>query len=369
MQDVINFAVVGAGGFAHFAVTEFVKTPSVKLIGVYDEIPDNALRFKEIDTDIKIFDSFQSLCADPAVHLVYIATPPYLHYEQSKLALLAGKHVICEKPAAIILSDAVELRSLAEQQKLLFVVNLMQRYNPLYHSVAQLIEQNILGNFLHGFFENYASDEFLPKSHWFWNDQKSGGIFIEHGVHFFDMFSGWFGEGKVLAAQKIYRPGFPDIWDRYHATVLYANGLVNFYHGFDQPKTMDRQEIRLQFERGEITLHEWVPTHLKMTVLCTETEMQTLKSIFSDATIEILEHHEKPIVVTGRFKEISHQYKLKLQTPDTVEKQILYKALVTAMFNDQLAWIRDNRHERKIDQNNAVYSLQLAEDASRLANF
>jgi predicted dehydrogenase len=367
MKNVINFAVVGAGRFAHFAVAEFVKTPGVKLVGVYDEVTANSTRFKEIDPDIHIFDSLQSLYAEPSINLVYIATPPYLHYEQSKLALLAGKHVICEKPAALLLAHAVELRSLAEQKKLLFVVNLMQRYNPLYHSVAQLIEQDILGNFLHGFFENYASDEFLPENHWFWNDQKSGGIFIEHGVHFFDMISGWLGEGKVLTAQKLNRPGFPKISDKYHATVLYAKGLVNFYHGFDQPKTMDRQEMRLQFERGEITLFEWVPTHLKITALCTEIELQALQSIFSDLSVEFLEHHEKPIVVKGRFKVITYQYKLKLRTPDTVEKSTLYKALVTAMFTDQLAWIRDNMHKRKIDQNNAVDSLKLAEEASILA--
>ncbi len=66
--------------------------------------------------------------------LVYIATPPYLHYQQSKMALLARKHVICEKPAALKTSEAAELHGLASANNLLYVVNLMQRYNPLYDS-------------------------------------------------------------------------------------------------------------------------------------------------------------------------------------------------------------------------------------------
>lgn len=41
----------------------------------------------------------------------------------------------------------------------------------------------MLGEVLHGTFENYASDENLPAGHWFWDCGKSGGIFIEHGVH------------------------------------------------------------------------------------------------------------------------------------------------------------------------------------------
>jgi predicted dehydrogenase len=362
----INFAVIGAGGFAYFAVAEFVKNPRVKLVGVYDEITANAMRFKEINAEIQVYPSLEEICNAPSIDLVYIATPPYLHHQQSKMALMFGKHVICEKPAAITLSDAIELRSLAKEKKLLFVVNLMQRYNPLYHSLTQLIQQNILGNFLHGFFENYASDEFLPAHHWFWDNEKSGGIFIEHGVHFFDMFSGWLGEGKVIAAQKMNRPDFPLVWDKFQATVQYANGLVNFYHGFDQPKAMDRQEMRLQFERGEVTLYEWVPTHLKITALCSEKEREGLQSIFPTATVELLEHHEKPVTAKGRFKEVSYQYKLKLTTPDTIQKPSLYKELVTAMFQDQLAWIEDSTHIRKIDDDNAVRSLELADEAERL---
>ena len=123
--------------------------------------------------------------------LVYIATPPFLHYQQSKMALLAGKHVICEKPAALHVKEAEELVRLAKSSNLLYVVNLMQRYNPLYDIVKKIIDEKLLGNFLHGFFENYASDENLKCDHWFWDEEKSGGIFIEHGVHFFDMFSGW----------------------------------------------------------------------------------------------------------------------------------------------------------------------------------
>jgi predicted dehydrogenase len=362
-----RLAVVGAGGFAHFAVTRFVENPGIQLIGVYDEVRGHALRFKEIVHDLKVYDSLNELYSDSSIDLVYIATPPYLHYVQSKGALLAGKHVICEKPAAITLQDAVELRALTRKMNLLFVVNLMQRYNPLYDSVKHLIEENVLGRFLHGFFENYASDEFLPEQHWFWDPKKSGGIFIEHGVHFFDMFEGWFGEGKVIASQKITRPGYPEIRDKFQATVLYGDALVNFYHGFDQPKVLDRQEMRLQFERGEVTLYEWVPTSLKINAICDENQLRSLQSIFPHSEIAKLESFDKKVSATGGFKEIVYQFKVCLHTPDTVQKTTLYGQLLTSMLADQLAWIHDNSHARKIDANNAVTSLQIATEAESLA--
>jgi predicted dehydrogenase len=206
------------------------------------------------------------------------------------------------------------------------------------------------------------------EGHWFWDEEKSGGIFIEHGVHFFDMFSGWLGEGKLIASQKLQRSSAINVWDKVQASVLYANGLVNFYHGFDQPKIMDRQEMRLLFERGEVTLYEWVPTRVKLTALCSEKELQTLKSIFPGAEIEIVEHFETPRLSRGRFKEILYQYKLKLDSGDAIQKQTLYQELVAGMFRDQLAWIYDRAHVRKINADNAVSSLEMAENAELLAN-
>jgi len=367
-MNTIHLAVIGAGEFAQFAMEQFVKIPGTRLVGVYDQDDWQAQKLKGIEPGIQIYPSAESLCLAPDIDLVYIATPPYLHYAQSKLALLSGKHVICEKPAAIKLEHAVELRKLAQSSQLLFVVNLMQRYNSLYAAVNELIQQKVLGEFLHGFFENYASDEKLTEQHWFWDEERSGGIFIEHGVHFFDMFSGWLGEGEVIAAYKLNRPSHPNVWDKYQATVKYGHGWVNFYHGFDQPKAMDRQEMRLQFERGEITLYEWVPTRLKMTALCGEEELPMLKSIFKAAAITILEKHNQPVIAKGRFKTISYQYKISLDTGDEVQKMTLYADLVTSMFMDQIHWIRDQHHIRVINEDNAVESLEMAVRAEVMAS-
>lgn len=363
----MNIAVVGAGGFARFAVGEFIKIPGVQVGGVYDAIPGNAELLRQIASSAAIYDSYEALLANEHIELVYIATPPYLHYAQSKAALLHGKHVICEKPAAICLAHAVELRALAAERDLLFVVNLMQRYNPLYHAVDALIRQKVLGAFLHGYFENYASDEFLSEKHWFWEENKSGGIFIEHGVHFFDMFAGWLGEGQVVAAQKLKRAGAAAIWDRAQATVLYAKGLVNFYHGFDQPKLMDRQEMRLQFEKGEITLYEWVPTRMELHAICDQKELAALQHIFTDSVLE-QEMTFTPVHLSrGRFKPIEAAYKIRLYSGKPTEKDVLYRQLVQDMFIDQLSWIRDKTHVRLINADNAVTSLKTAMDADQRA--
>lgn len=363
----MNIGVVGAGGFARFAVNEFIKIPGIQLVGVYDANRENAETLRQVEPMAQVHDSLEALLRNPTVQLVYIATPPYLHYEQSKAALLHGKHVICEKPAAIRLEHAIELQSLASLNNLLFVVNLMQRYNPLYRAVEELIKQKILGEFLHGYFENYASDEFLNEAHWFWDPSKSGGIFIEHGVHFFDLFTGWLGQGQILASQELKRSCTSEAWDRAQAIALYSKGLVNFYHGFDQSKLMDRQEMRLQFEKGEVTLFEWVPTRLHLNAICNENELAALKAIFPGTSIEIVQEFIPVRQNRARFKAIDTSCKIRLYTNREPDKQTVYQQLLRDMFSDQLQWIKDRAHVRLIDSDNAVNSLKLAVEANRMA--
>ena len=177
----------------------------------------------------------------------------------------------------------------ARKNDRVLVANLMQRYNPLYDAVNRLIQSQTLGDLLHGYFENYASDENLPPEHWFWDRSRSGGIFIEHGVHFFDLFAGWLGAGTVVAAERSIRPGSsPPIEEQVQCTVRYGpTALVNFYHGFHQTGRMDRQELRLVFERGDVTLYDWVPTRARIHAIADEAETRALCEIFPGARLDV----------------------------------------------------------------------------------
>src|SRR5256714_5818684 len=197
----IRLGALGAGGFGLFALQQFTQIPGVQLVAIAATHREAAFAMAQ-RFGIPDLQDVDTLLARDDVNLVYIATPPFLHHPHAMKALAAGKHVICEKPLALTLQQADEMIALAEQKHLLILANLMQRYNPLFETIQRLVESKVLGEFLHGFFENYASDEPLGPQHWFWDRTKSGGIFIEHGVHFFDMFAGWLGPGRVTAAQR-----------------------------------------------------------------------------------------------------------------------------------------------------------------------
>jgi len=367
LENKLNIGVVGAGSFSAFAVHAFLKIEGVQIIAATDINKQNAMQFAKTFNAI-VSDDISSLLQNEQIDLIYIATPPFLHYRQSKMALLAGKHVICEKPAALKTREAEELAFLAASNELLYVVNLMQRYNPMYEIVSKIINRKVLGNFLHGFFENYASDENLKAEHWFWDETKSGGIFIEHGVHFFDMFSGWLGKGVVLNALTLKRSDNIRIIDRAQATLMYKDGTVNFYHGFDQPMILDRQEMRLLFERGEITLYEWIPVKMKLHGLLTHKQLKYIQDITGRSEIiykgEVQTKNKK---VTGRFKEIIFDKEITLELVNENGKQKTYEQLLINMLVDQWNWIKDHDHKRIIEDSNAVESLSLAEQATMIS--
>jgi len=364
----VSAGVVGAGGFSMFSVDAFLENDSISVGGVFDVDVERAKAFAE-KYEARVFETFPGMLRERDIDLIYIATPPNLHYEQSKAALEAGKHVICEKPAALRPEHAEEVERLAEEKGLLYVVNLMQRYNPLYQKVSELIFSEILGGFLHGYFENYASDENLGPGHWMWDHSISGGKFIEHAVHFFDMFEGWLGEGKHIASQKVRRPGFKkDYYSRVQSTGFYRGGLVNMYHGFDQPGRFDRQELRLLFERGDVTLYEWVPVRAEINALVNEEQQEQLVNLFPGAEMTVIEkYHGADRSCRGNFKEYEVDARIKLEYGKNARKENIYRQILRDMLNDQLKWINDPGHKRIITGKNGVNSLKMAWEAEKNA--
>src|SRR6185312_21956 len=130
MESEIGLGVIGCGGFGLFALQQFAQVPGIRLAGMAGTArpaAEAAARRYWLDDVVDV----ERLLTLPSVDLIYISTPPFLHYDQAKQALTAGKHVICEKPLALTVEQADELVVLARQKDRLLVTNLMQRYNRL----------------------------------------------------------------------------------------------------------------------------------------------------------------------------------------------------------------------------------------------
>jgi hypothetical protein len=172
-----------------------------------------------------------------------------------------------------------------------------------------------------------------------------------------------------VASQKIHRKGrTKTIWPEVQAISKYRNGLFNFYHGFHQADRMDRQELKLVFETGDITLHEWVPSRMVLNGLVSLEALEELKALFPEAGINILESfHGRERKYISHFSDRIADCRISMVSGDDSMKLTIYQDLLTAMMEDQTSWLRDRKHQRRITEVNGLNSLQMAELANNRA--
>lgn len=381
-SKTLRVGLVGCGAFARFSMAHYRCLPDVCVAGVADIDPAAAQRAAaELHAEPR---TPETLLTSPDIDLVYIATPPGLHFLQASTALRSGRHVLVEKPLATTLQDARALEDLAVRRHLVCVANLIERYNPLAHAVRRLIDSRILGSLVHGLFVNEAADEGLSREHWFWNREMSGGIFVEHGVHFFDLVASWLGQGTVVSAARSLRPerdtekmDAPQaggdverepVEEQVVCTCRYGRVLFHYEHGFHQPSRLDRQEMRLVFERGEVRLFDWVPTHGELRGLVGDGGAEALSDILPDSDVRTIDQFEgKHRRMRGRFRSFEAAALVEMRFGLGREKLDLYGQVVRDLAADQIAWIRNPAHVRMLSEADSVACVAMACDADRLA--
>jgi predicted dehydrogenase len=137
-----------------------------------------------------ITTDYHDVLRDPAIRAVHICTPNAQHFSMAKDALLAGKHVLCEKPLATTVEQGEELVALAARQGLRNCVCHNLRFYPMVQQMRRMCEDGDLGEILivQG---TYSQDWLLYDTDWNWRvDAKAGGAsrcMADIGSHWFDM--------------------------------------------------------------------------------------------------------------------------------------------------------------------------------------
>jgi predicted dehydrogenase len=356
------------GRFAQFALAEYLQVEGVRLVAIADADAATAIDVAGVLRVPAL--GVEELLEHPDIDLVYLGTPPASHASHARRALAAGKHVLVEKPLATSVAEAGELVELARRTGRVLAVNHMLRHDPLCLAVGRILDEGLLGAPLHASFENLAQDEELGPAHWFWDPARSGGMFVEHAVHFFDLFASWLGAGEVVSAEQVLRPGAPaPLVEQVGCTARHGDGVhVQQYHGFHQPQRMDRQLLRIVCERGDLQLHEWVPTSLEVHCLADAETLARLEQILRPTRLERLAAYDgSDREVRARHREHRADGRYLLHASAGMPKWSLYAQLVRALFTDQLAAIRDPGHQPLVTAEQGLAAVVMAERAQELA--
>lgn len=143
-NGIIKVGVVGSGRIANRFVKEARYVSGVTVEGVYGRTEQHLKEFvSQYELNFYATDYAEFL---QRVDAVYIATPHKTHYALAKQALLQGKHVLCEKPAALSASELSELFSLAKEKSLVFLEAIKTAYAPGFNRMIALAKSGAIGH-------------------------------------------------------------------------------------------------------------------------------------------------------------------------------------------------------------------------------
>jgi predicted dehydrogenase len=362
----LNLGLIGYGGFGRFSLEVYAAMPALRIVAVADvdetRRQEAAQRF-----GARPYADAADLLAAPDVDVVVISTPPHTHAPLSLPAARAGKHIFCEKPLALSLKEADAVITAAARHDVRLTVNYVLRPNPLNRRLRALLRSGVLGLLLHISLENLATDEYLKPGNWFWDPAHSGGIWVEHGVHFFDLFGWLSGErAEAIAAFAYTRPD--GCRDRVWATVRYSGDVVaTYHHAFTQPARFEQTTIHLACARGYAVLHGWIPTRLVVDALLDDAGLEALRH-WAGAEPEIVERYTGSATVgwaLGAPYRATARARVELTLSEG--KQAVYRASVRAGMQDFVAAIRDPQHTPEVTVADGRNSLAVALAATRAA--
>ncbi|RIV20575.1 gfo/Idh/MocA family oxidoreductase [Fibrisoma montanum] len=185
----IKVGVVGTGFIGPAHIEALRRLPNVDVAALC-EVNLELAQQKANQLGIERAYTFDDLLKQDDIQSIHICTPNFLHYQQSKAALLAGKHVICEKPLAKDLHEAEELVQLAKETGLVNAVHFNLRYYPLARQMKAMREQGELGD-VYSIIGSYLQDWLFYETDYNWRlePDKSGDsrAIADIGSHLMDI--------------------------------------------------------------------------------------------------------------------------------------------------------------------------------------
>ena len=204
----MNVAIVGCGFVADYYLVTLPLHPELKLLGVMDEVPERADLLSR-SYGVPKYATLDDVLKDNRVEMVLNLTNPRNHYEVSKPALLAGKHVYSEKPLAMQMDQATELVELAESRGLLISSAPCSALSETAQTMWKSLRENVVGKprlvyaeMDDGLVTRMQYRKWLSVSGvpWPYKDEFEVGCTLEHAGYCVTWLASWFGPAATVTS-------------------------------------------------------------------------------------------------------------------------------------------------------------------------
>lgn len=356
----IGLGIIGLGGFGYFLLREWSQLDEVAVVAVSDENPARTIAEAG---ELRIYQHYRDLLDDPEVEIVSIATPPSTHLPMALAAIEKGKHILVEKPLALSEADARKIADAARDAGVVATVNFMLRFDPLIEGMRNVVLSEVFGRPRRVDLRNYATQDTVPPGHWFWDHDVSGGILIEHGVHFFDMTRYLIdSEAREATGTCVWRNKEQE--DRMLATVKFENSVVGTYwHSFTRPVALETTTFHMALDLGEVDITGWIPLTASFWGWTDQRGVAVLRENLPgvEVTVEDIEPFET------QSSDLVYKISASVRGRAEVEQSKLevYGSLVRAMLLDVIAAVRNPQHKLRVTLEDGIAAVAIAEKATR----
>lgn len=185
---MLKFGVIGAGMISQYGHDGIKASGSAECVAICDTNEKRRDEFAALNGVKKSYADAKDLIADKDVQAVYVAVPNAFHAPYAEAALLAGKHVLLDKPFALNLAEAKRVAEAARKSGRVFMLGMNQRFAEEPQKIKALAEKGYFGEIYHGmaFWRRRGG---IPKAGtWFGHKALSGGgCILDIGVHMLDL--------------------------------------------------------------------------------------------------------------------------------------------------------------------------------------
>lgn len=177
----VKFGIIGYGYMGHVHAEKLLKMSEVDVLAVCDNDPDKLL---DAPDGIKRYSSMEDLLKDEEINTVIVAVPNHVHLEVVTKAALAGKHIICEKPVAMSVTELDQMVQVVKDCGVKFTVHHQRRWDKDFRTAKEVFDKKFTGDVytiqskLYGFNGNMHD--------WHIYNQFGGGMLYDWGVHLID---------------------------------------------------------------------------------------------------------------------------------------------------------------------------------------
>lgn len=181
MQE-IRWGIIGCGGIAATFATSLQALDNGTLLAGASRTKGRAEAFTAKYGVERCYADYESLVADTDIDAVYVATTHNSHFENVKLCLEHGKHVLCEKPFTVNATQARQLIALAREKKLFLMEALWTRFLPSIRKLQQLLSDGAIGE-VQTVYANFCLGKQVAPEHRLRNIDLAGGALLDLGIY------------------------------------------------------------------------------------------------------------------------------------------------------------------------------------------